>query len=364
MFKYALTAAMVFGLNACGSGGGGSRSPHDDSAAESFLMDAQGLSTVDQSVRGASKADTAWTVRIQVNGSERVNLSLAPIGVVSESLKQVSLSRNDRLRFEVTVSDASNAETVYGTNLAEVAQATPLSADTWNQECAPHVTPDIDLSSQTLVKDEDGRVSIQVNICDFVGFSLKPLVEIKPQPKLVEKKTVIYQCSFKPTVATRNLYRLDNQSCTYGYAPLAGETALVISILKDYAPGSALYNDNAPVMDKFDLELGNGGLPRLETRFLKPAFGSNAACHTQKVDVKYAVNGAVKTARLTFNRFTDEAGDEVWAPQDSASWPTLDQLESYYRNASNETMTLYRECEWIPEATDVAASSVIQFAAQ
>lgn len=365
MLKQVLTMALIYGLTACGGhSGGGKKSPHGDTQEdESFLMDAKDLAAVDQNVHNAAQADTAWTVRLEVNGVERANLANAAIAQVSSALEGITLARTDKIRLEVSVFNAANAENLYGTNLESAALANAGTADIWLSQCASRMSPEIDLSTLSLVKDEDGRAKIPVSICDFVGFSLKPLVEIKPQPKLLEKKTVIYKCVFSVNTSTRELWQWSNQSCTYGYATLAGETAPTISILKDYAPGSALFNEHAPVQSKFGLNVGNGGQPHLESQFYKPPFGSNEACQTTKIDVKYADAQGLKTARLTFNRFLDTNGDEIWAPQNPSTWPTLDQMEAYYRQAANEKVTLYRVCEWMPEAEDVASGSVIQFSA-
>lgn len=365
MLKQSLATVVFLAISACGGhSGGGGKAPNinGDKGNESFLMDAQVLNGVDQSVRSITGNDPSWTVHMTVNGAEKVNLQRVAIVQVSDSLKSVTLSRNDVLRFEVTISNPGG-DKIYGTNLESVANSDIGNAQIWASQCAASVSPEISLQSLDLTKDDNGRVKIQVNVCDFVGFSLKPIVEIKPQAKQLEKKTVIYHCAVKPSTSTDELYTYTDTSCPYGYAAEPGETAPTISILKEFAPGEPLYTTKILVLDNFKLNLSNAGTIQLDTDFYAPPFGSHEGCHTQKVDVKYGTPDGIKTARLTFKRMGQADGSVIWMPQNTASWPSMTAIKNYYAQAgSQEKLDIYRICEWIPQAEELASGSVIQFA--
>jgi len=361
--------AAVGAFSACGgkSGGGGGSGPkpNEQATSDTLAFDVEHFAATDNSVRAASSSQTSWNVRVAVNGEEKAKLEKAGVNDVSDSLKGMRFRRSDVVRLEMTVSDALDSSKVFATNLQDVAYRNDQTRQIWDQQCAATVNPEVQLLDKEIVETSDGsQAKIQLEICDFVGFSLKPTVQIKPQQQMLEKKTVIYKCTFKPSVGTRDLWQYGNQPCTYGYTTIEGETAPTITILKEFAPDSPLFNANAPVQERFELDIGSGGQPELSSSFRNPAFGSNAACHTTNLDVKYSDSTGIKTARLTFKRFTNTDGSVVWAPQDSGSWPSLDTLEAYYRNASNEKLTLYRICEWIPELADVESGSVVQFVGQ
>lgn len=229
---------------------------------------------------------------------------------------------------------------------------------------AAQVSPELNLS-EAQIPPPGERTKIQLHVCDFVGFSLKPLVEIKPQQQILAKKTVIYHCPIKVSTSTNEIYTYTDTACPYGYAAEAGETAPTISILKKYAPGEPLYTTNILVLDDFKLNPSNAGTTQLYTDFKTPPFGSHESCHTQRVDVKYGSPEGIKTARLTFKREAQADGSVIWMPQNSASWPSMAAIKTYYAQASaEEKVHLYRICDWIPEMEDVAAGSVIQFSAQ
>lgn len=336
----------------------------DQLSQERLMLDEAQFAATDNSVRAATANDTAWSMRVSVNGSERVNLSNAPIADVSAAVKGLQFSRSDVIRLEVTIADANDPNEVYGTNMEEVAYRSAQNSVIWAEQCAGQVNPEVDLS-KVAVPEDGGLAKIELRICDFVGFSLKPLVEIKPQSKILEKKTVIYHCAVQASTTSNSLYTYTDTPCPYGYATELNEPAPTISILKQYAPGQPLYTTNILVLDDFTLDLSNAGTTQLKTDYKRPPFGSHEACHTQKVDVKYGSANGIQTARLTFKREGQADGSVIWMPQNSGSWPSITAIRNYYAQAGeDERLHIYRVCDWIPEAEEVASGSVIRFTAE
>lgn len=364
--------ASIFLMAACGGGGGKGHTMPAPKVDESsrpeadagLVLDTEQLSATDNSVRNASSGDTAWSMRMSLNGVEKLNLQGAAISDVSVAVKGMQFSRSDALRLEVTVARASDPTAILATNMSEVAASSPQTAAIWSEQCAGQVSADVDLSAMQ-IPSKGERTKVQIRVCDFVGFSLKPLVEIKAQAQLLAKRTVIYHCALKVSTSTSEIYTYTDTACPYGYAAEAGETAPMISVLKKYAPGEPLYTTNILVADDFRLNVSNAGTTQLSTAFKAPPFGSHQTCHTQKVDVKYGSPEGIKTARLTFKRVPQADGSTIWMPQNSASWPSMADIKNYYAQAgADEKVHLYRICDWIPEAEDVAAGSVVEFSAQ
>jgi len=362
-----ILAAMI--LAACGGNGGRSDAPdnRDDSdrlgKGNLTLDDAQFYAT-DKGLRDVVSGDTAWSLRIVVNGSERVNLNHALIADVSKAVKGMQFSRSDVLRLEVTITDGSDSAHVFATNLEEVASKSSKTAAVWAEQCAGQVSPDVDLSKMPSASN-DAEAKIQVRICDFVGFSLNALIEIKPQTQRLEKKTVIYHCALKVSTLGNEVYTNTDTHCPYGYVVEAGETPPAITILKKYAPGEPLYMTNVLMLDNFKLNLGNTGMTQLRTTFKKPPFGSQAGCHTQKIDVKYGSAEGIKSVRLVFTREVVAGNNVFWMPQNIENWPSMAEIKSYYSQAgADERVHLYRICDWIPELEDIEAGSVIRLPAQ
>ena len=372
-------AALLATIAACsghsGGGGGGSKPPQttaDGQPADpksgdpnALQFDMEALATTNNSLQSESGKDTLWSARLTVNGTEKSKLDKVPFTDVSDALKAVTFKRGDVFRFDMTIVDKANPALVLATNLADVAAADPSLKTVWDQQCNSLVNPEVKITDDGLWSysgDGSGTGKISLSICDFAGVTLKPMVEIKPQAQVLDKKTVIYHCTLTPSTSTNEIYTYADISCPYGYVTEAGETAPTISILKDYAPGTPLYTTNILRLDTFDLNLSNAGTTQLKTEFYAPPFGSHEGCHTQKVDVKYGTADGIKTARLTFKRQAQVDGTIIWMPQNSASWPTMAQIQSYYHQASSEEKVhLYRICDWIPELDDVGAANVIQF---
>lgn len=350
---------------ACGGKGsdGGKKTGKrgDQNRSEQLMFDDAQFAATDTSVREAAASDTAWSLRVSVNGAERINLHHVPIADVSAAVKHLQFSRRDIVRLEVTVAQASNPNEVFGTNMEDVAYRSAQNSVIWAEQCAGQINPEIDLSKIDIPED-GGLAKIELRICDFVGFSIKPLVDIKPQSKILEKKTVIYHCAVDASAGSNYLYRYYDTSCPYGYATEPNEVAPSISILKKYAPGEPLYTTNILVMNNFKLDLSPAGTIQLKTEYKQSPFGSHEACHTQKVDVKYGTASGIQTARLTFQREGQANGSVIWMPQDSSSWPSITAIKNYYAQAgADERIHVYRICDWIPEAEDVASGSVIRF---
>ena len=347
-----LVALTALTLAACGGKAGSKPGKNGESgdkvSQEHLMLDEVQFAATDNSVREAAASDTAWSMRVSVNGTERVKLNNAPIADVSAAVKGLQFSRRDVLRLEVTIADAADPNEVYGTNMEDVAYRSAQNSVIWAEQCAGQVSPEVDLSKINI--PENGALAkIELRICDFVGFSIKPLVEIKPQSKILEKKTVIYHCAVKVSASSNYLYRYGDTPCPYGYATEPNEPAPVISILKKYAPGEPLYTTNILVMNDFKLDLSAAGTIQLKTGYRAPPFGSHEACHTQKVDVKYGTANGIQTARLTFKREGQANGSVIWMPQNSASWPSIAEIRNYYAQAgADERLHTYRVCDWIP----------------
>lgn len=361
----ALTALTVA---ACGGKAGvkpGKNGENGDRVShEQLMLDEAQFAATDSSVRDSTASATAWSMRVSVNGTERVNLSNVPIADVSAAVKGLQFFRRDILRLEVTIADAVDPNEVYGTNMETVAYRSAQNSVIWAEQCAGQVNPEVDLSKIDL--PENGALAkIELRICDFVGFSIKPLVEIKPQSKILEKKTVVYNCAVSVSAGSNYLYRYYDTPCPYGYVTEPNEVAPTISILKKYAPGEPLYTTNILVMNNFKLDLSAAGTIQLTTSYKQPPFGSHEACHTQKVDVKYGTASGIQTARLTFKREGQANGSVIWMPQNSASWPSITAIKNYYAQAGvDERLHVYRICDWIPEAEDVTSGSVIRFSGE
>jgi hypothetical protein len=116
-----------------------------------------------------------------------------------------------------------------------------------------------------------------------------------------------------------------------------------------YAPGTANSQSQALALERFYFQSGRSGPYTLITDFTNLPFGSHTGCHTQKLDVKYATPDGYQTARLTFKRGEAQNGSAVWMPQDSESWPSLENIARYYGESNNEKLTLYRICDWSTE---------------
>lgn len=372
LFSSAFVVAILAG---CGGGGGGSGgggdgpAPKPDDgrplAPEEAAFSVEHLAATDSALRSASGKTTAWQVHVLANGEEKTKLDNVDFAAVSDAVKAMRFKRSDVVRFEITVVDSANPASVLATNLADVAAADASLKTVWDAQCAGLVDPEVtihDGGMWTYSSQGGGSGVIALQICDFAGVTLKPLVEIKPQKQLLEKKTVTYHCALKVSTSTNEIYTYNDTSCPYGYAVEAGETAPTISVLKNYAPGEPLYTTNILVLDDFKLNLSNAGTTQLYTDFNAPPFGSHEGCHTQKVDVKYGTPGGIATARLTFKRQGQPDGSVIWMPQNSASWPSMAAIKNYYAQAgADERVHVYRICDWIPELEDVDAGNVITF---
>lgn len=375
---FAVSAALTC-VAACGGGGGGDgggkppetsgNGPGDPSGQpadpNALTLDMDMLLAVNNNVLTASGKDTAWTVRVVINGTEKSRLEQASFADVSDALKALTLKRDDVFRLEMTIVDKANPSLVLATNLADVAAADASLKSVWDGQCSTGVSPEVKITDGGLWNYQSqgsatGRVSLQ--ICDFAGVTLKPMVVIKPQAQILDKKTVIYHCAVKPSTSTNELYAYTDNSCPYGYVTEAGETAPTISILKDFAPGEPLYTTKILVLDGFKLNLSNAGTIQLKTDFYAPPFGSHEGCHTTKVDVKYGTPEGIKAARLTFKRQPQSDGSVIWMPQNGANWPAMSAIKNYYAQAgAEEKLDIYRICDWIPSMEDSQAGGVMQF---
>jgi hypothetical protein len=376
------SSVFVIGILAgCGSKGGNGGGNHpppqtvdddgdatggDGSGSDVLAFNVEQLAQTNNTLQAGSGKEPAWTVSLTVNGEEKAKLERAAFSQVSDAVKGQTLKRSDVLRFEITITDKNDATLVLATNIAAVAAADASLKSVWDGQCEGLVDPEItihDGGMWTYTGQGGGQGKIALQICDFANMTLKPMVEIKPQKQLLEKKTVIYQCALKVSTSTNEIYTYTDTSCPYGYATEVGETAPAISVLKKFAPGEPLYTTNILVMDNFKLNLSNAGTTQLSTTFNKPPFGSHEGCHTQKVDVKYGTSEGISTARLTFKRQGQPDGSVIWMPQNSASWPSMAAVKNYYAQAgAEEKVHVYRICDWIPELEDVDAGNVISFA--
>lgn len=135
--------AAIFLMAACGGGGNGkgnkARAPDIDKSSRpessaSLMLDAEQLAATDNGVRSASSGDTAWSMRVSVNGTEKVNLTNAPLADVSAAVKGMEFSRSDVLRLEVTITSATDPSAVYATNMEEVAYKSSQTAAIWAEQ--------------------------------------------------------------------------------------------------------------------------------------------------------------------------------------------------------------------------------------
>jgi hypothetical protein len=371
-------AVLLVTAAACGGGGGGGGSgnkPPETSAdgqkaddgqpvdPNALQINMEALAATNNSLQSESGKETLWSIRLTVNGAEKSKLDKVAFTDVSAAVKAVTFKRGDVFRFEMTIADKANPALVLATNLAEVAAADASLKSVWDSQCGSQVNPEVAITDGGLWSYQGsggGSGKISLSVCDFAGVTLKPMVEIKPQAQVLDKKTVIYHCVFKPSTSTNELYQYTDTSCPYGYVAEAGETVPTISVLKKFAPGEPLYTTNILVLDDFKLNLSNAGTTQLTTMFKAPPFGSNEGCHTQKVDVKYGTPDGIKTARLTFKRQGQADGSVIWMPQNSGSWPSMTAIKTYYASSSDEKVHVYRICDWIPEIDDIGAGNVIQ----
>lgn len=371
--------AILATIAACGGGSGGSggSKPPETSGdgqkkegdqpegPNALQINMEALAGTNNSLQSESGKETLWTIRLSLNGIEKSKLDKVPFTDVTDAVKSVTFKRGDVFRFEMTIVDKADPTLVLATNLADVATTDASLKGMWDRQCASQVNPEVKITDDGLWSYQNqgsGTGKISLSICDFASVTLKPMVEIKPQAQVLEKKTVIYHCSFKPSTSTNEIYTYTDTSCPYGYATEAGETAPTISVLKKFAPGEPLYTTSILVLDDFKLNLSNAGTTQLVTSLKAPPFGSHEGCHTQKVDVKYGTPDGIKTARLTFKRQGQADGSVIWMPQNSASWPSMTAIKTYYAQAGlEEKVHVYRICDWIPEFDDVSAGNVIQF---
>lgn len=369
-FTYGTILLVGLHMAGCGgSGGGGGDStpgPQNENADDALQLDESSLKSLAQGVARQTGSDPLWNLRAVANGKELLVVTGKTYTEMATSVALLRFKRGDTLHLEMSLVDASDSKLALATNLEDVAAQSADSKKVWDDQCKGRVSPDVVLTdSDQVMLTEDHKARIKLQICDLVGVTLKPIVVIAPQPQLLEKKTVIYDCAVSPnSTGSTRFYRYENTPCTYGYATEVGETAPVITILKKFAPGTPDYLSSGLVLDTFELDRGRTGEVYLNTEFFKPPFGSHEGCHTQKLDVKYGSPDGIKTARLVFKRGTNSSGQVVWLPQNSQSWPSLESIVSYYSNARDEKIHVYRMCEWIPELLDNQSGQVVTFGVQ
>ncbi len=353
----------------CGSKNGGSKNggpgPVDvDQEFPNSVFDLSEMSKLQSSYGESVAQEIVWNVRVSVNGKEVSKLEKAKIADVKNNLGNMQFKHYDLVRTEITVVAADGK--VLSTNVKSVAEKEPELKQIWDEECSHLREPEtmiVDNSTSLLEGETKNRVQIKLEICDFAGYALKPLITIKPQNKNLEKKLVSYKCTFTPTSVYANtarpyLKRYEDTACTYGYEKLPGEEDLKISIIKDFAPGTALYNEKMLRMDDFNLTLGNADQYFLDIPFFKPPFGSLQTCHTAKVDVKMLGDSGIETRRLEFKKNSSGSG-VLWMPSPNTNFPNLSKIASYYEQSNTEKITLFMLCDFIPETNDLDAGKVI-----
>jgi hypothetical protein len=355
-------------ISACGdesskkSGKGADRSSE---SSEVLGIDTDNLTATHNRLSSESGREPLWRIRVAINGNELVKLEAATLTDVSDAVKSLEFKRGDVVRFEMTLFDKANPSLVLATNLEEVAEADESLKSVWDAQCEGSVSAEvsiIDLGTWMFDGANGGQGKITLAICDFAAITLKEMVEIKPQRQILEAKTVIYHCDFAPSIQSDYVYTFGKPSCPYGYLAAPGETEPEITILKKYAPGEPLFDNAVPVLTFFTLEQGNGGGAKLSADFSAPAFGSSNGCYQLKMDVKYGTSSGAKAARLVFDRLEQADGSVIWAPKDSASWPSVMAIRNYYAGAGEaERVHVYSVCRWIPETEDATNGSVVVF---
>lgn len=363
----ALSAITIVGCGGSGGKKGSSKKPNQNEKVNQndpgYNYDFNSMAALNEEYTDSTGSDPLWTVRVAVNGEEKVNLLLVSLKDVKTSLSSLSFKHYDVVRTEITIQ--SSDDKVLGTNVKEVADQSNDLKQIWEAECSYFAEPEHEISETDFqYMDGENRLQLTVSVCDFAGFTLKPVMQIKPQKKNLEKKLVVYHCEFVPDYASTSSTSpyiqkyVGDTPCGYGYETLDGETAPKIEILKEYAPGTSLYNAKLLRFDSVKLSVGNAGQFLLDTDFYNPPFGSLTACHTMKLDVKYATGSGVAVKRLEFKR-SDQAGGVTWMPQNESDWPAVKDIARYYKESESEKMHLYRFCDWIPEAKDLKAGNVI-----
>jgi hypothetical protein len=285
------------------------------------------------------KEPLLWELKIKSKKRqpvERIKLTAFELTRLFESYSAV---QGEELSIELTARKASNLEFIVATNSLEIAESSLRTKLIWQRDCQ-------NIIHQAYVVGRPGRLNIK--LCNLTGEPPKTTYTIQPSSKTDTRHTVIYECTFVPrTSYVPSLSKpVSEVPCHYGYTALSGEALPKITVPTDFAPGTPNHQTKELVLKKLQLYPGTSTSTLLETRFSDLPFGSEAGCHTLKVDVKYETFGGYQTARLMFKRSDTKDGAPAWIPQDSGSWPSLDSIVKYYKGAKEEKITLYRVCDW------------------
>ncbi len=326
----------------------------------SYSYDLTAMSKLNSSYSEDFGGEPTWDVRVAVNGEEKNNFKDAKLSDLKNSLSSLEFKHYDIVTTEMTVKDQKGR--VLATNMSAVAAKDPELKKLWDAECSTGVSSEYKIEQAGYEYVDGGnRLVMKLSICDFAGFSLKGVIRIAPQKKLLEKKLVIYHCEMTPrntSIYGRPSVNLNTETkCSYGYQTLPGEAPPKIEVLKDYAPGTPLYMEKLLKTRSIELETESDHRIKLKAEFSIPPFGSIESCHTTKVDVKFATESGVQSKRLEFKRNPNEG--IKWVPQNYEDWPTMLAVARYYKNSANEKIHIYSFCDWIPEGRDVNGGNII-----
>ena len=350
--KLAILTIMFFAWGCGSKSDGGSKAPKPTPEPEYHTIDLAGISKADRAMTSLEYAPV-WNARLEVEGQETLNVQRSSHLEIVSAVRETRILAGGKIRLELSAWD-HNTGFLLATNVREEALMSER-AELWESKCSSGIQASFDFG-EGMVAESDGRKYLHFNLvlCDFVGMSLTPIVNIESHRSALEKRLAVYTCEFSitniwPTLGVMTSY--DGVYCDIDYEALADQEAPSIEVPEEFAPGSDLYSGTRMQLTRFDLEEHDEAQSfRLEVEFGALPFGSHRGCYRQEIDLFYAANGDIRETRLVYERAEGVEGESVWLIQNEDQLPNFDLITSYYHDANENSRkaTLYRFCEWSP----------------